>query len=134
MKGFNMKQIQKIGIATLAFLTLTQMASASDMYNAPVQKNCVAAMQQHNEDNTVIVEGLDKPAKVELHGKGAYSLNGKEMGQKEAIVQNGDRLTLDPAPSDEKKARSTLVVGDAYKILAVKTGEYEVFTVIRKKM
>jgi hypothetical protein len=75
------------------------------------------------ESNIITVEGMEKPALVQIRGIGEYSLNGKNMGRKSAIVSNGDHIQVRHRSfeRDGAKVSTILMVGDVYDIFTTVT-------------
>jgi hypothetical protein len=81
--------------------------------------------EQFVESNVITVEEIEKPALVQIRGIGEYSINGKNMGRKSAIVKNGDQIQVrhKSFDIDGAKVSTILMIGDVYDIFTTVTSK-----------
>ena len=118
-----MKHSHFIAAASVsAFLFTTQVHAELQLFSFQYKTACP---HETIQSDPITIEGLNNSVKTKIHGAGSYILNGREMGQEEHMIQNGDRISLkqEALSSENAKVSTTLLIGDIY----------EVFTVVTKK-
>jgi len=122
-EGEKMKTIKIAGIALLMLLNTYAYAGVS-----PKQfcfKDNRVSDEQFVESNVITIEGIEKPVLAQIKGIGEYSINGKNMERKSAIVKNGDRIQVRHKSfnRDGSKVSTILMIGDVYDIFTTVTNK-----------
>ena len=118
-----MKTVKLTGITLLMLLNTYLYAGVSPKQFC-FEDNRVSD-EQFVESNVITVEGIEKPALVQIRGIGEYSINGKTMGRESAIVKNGDRVQVRHKSFDRDGSRvsTILMIGDVYDIFTTVTNK-----------
>ncbi|MCF6205889.1 MAG: hypothetical protein L3J47_03185 [Sulfurovum sp.] len=113
-------------MSILLMAATTVMLQANPSEEKICFENAIATPYETVASEPVRMQGLQRPEKVKVLGRGIYLLNGKRVKDKESYVSNGDtvQVLLQADRRENANIRTTIVVGEK---------SYDVFTVTTKR-